>query len=307
MAQLNQMLGDLAGNARALLDAIGDGQRDGAPLVVTPELSLCGYPPEDLLLRPAFLDACASELAALAERSARHRRSLVGFPEVDAAARATTRPRSFATAASSPSIASIDLPNYTVFDEERYFEPGDQSAVRVRCRRRAASASLICEDSGSPSPARSRAKPARSCSSCQRLAVSHAAAGGARRADGRRARARDGLPFVYVNRVGGQDELVFDGASFVMDADGDDRAAAAGVARDAGASPTSTAGAATRARRARPRARAARLRGAGDGRARLRREEPLSRRAARAVGRRRFGADARGRRRCARRATACAR
>src|SRR5678815_212318 len=80
MAQLNQRLGDLAGNARALLAAIGEGQRDGAALVITPELSLCGYPPEDLLLRPAFLAACASELSALAAQ-VRRAVVVVGFPE----------------------------------------------------------------------------------------------------------------------------------------------------------------------------------------------------------------------------------
>ena len=64
MAQLDQVIGDLAGNARALLAAIQAGAASGVALVVTPELSLCGYPPEDLVLRPAFLDACASELAA---------------------------------------------------------------------------------------------------------------------------------------------------------------------------------------------------------------------------------------------------
>ena len=70
IAQLNQVLGDLAGNARAHCStpSATAGAR-GAALVVTPELSLCGYPPEDLLLRPAFLDACARELAALAARS----------------------------------------------------------------------------------------------------------------------------------------------------------------------------------------------------------------------------------------------
>src|SRR4051795_8592545 len=80
MAQLNQKLGDLAGNARTLLDAIGEGRRGGASLVVTPELSLCGYPPEDLVLRPAFLAACASELAALATQI-RSAIAVVGVPE----------------------------------------------------------------------------------------------------------------------------------------------------------------------------------------------------------------------------------
>ena len=80
LAQLNQRLGDPAGNAGALLAAIDTGRRSGASLVVTPELSLCGYPPEDLLLRPAFLDACASELAALAAE-VKGVTAIVGFPE----------------------------------------------------------------------------------------------------------------------------------------------------------------------------------------------------------------------------------
>ena len=65
LAQLDQMVGDLAANARGILAAVAEAERVGATLVVTPELSLCGYPPEDLLLRPAFLEACAAELAAL--------------------------------------------------------------------------------------------------------------------------------------------------------------------------------------------------------------------------------------------------
>src|SRR5499427_3525976 len=80
LAQLNQVLGDLPGNARAILGAVAEAERAGAQLVVTPELSLCGYPPEDLVLRPAFLDACAAELAALAA-GVRRTPAIVGFPE----------------------------------------------------------------------------------------------------------------------------------------------------------------------------------------------------------------------------------
>ncbi|MDE2004554.1 MAG: NAD+ synthase, partial [Betaproteobacteria bacterium] len=80
LAQLDQRLGDLSGNAQALLEAIGQARAAGAALVVTPELSLCGYPPEDLLLRPAFLDACAAELSALASQVTGVV-ALVGFPE----------------------------------------------------------------------------------------------------------------------------------------------------------------------------------------------------------------------------------
>src|SRR4051812_4575643 len=66
IAQLNQTIGDLSGNAAAILAAVTEAERAGARIVITPELSLCGYPPEDLLLRPAFLSACRRELAALA-------------------------------------------------------------------------------------------------------------------------------------------------------------------------------------------------------------------------------------------------
>src|SRR5204863_7012855 len=105
MAQLNQRLGDIEGNARALLHAIGEGRRDGAALVVTPELSLCGYPPEDLVLRPAFLDACASELTSLAAEVT-GTTAIVGFPEYEAG-RATTLSPCSATAGWPRSTASI--------------------------------------------------------------------------------------------------------------------------------------------------------------------------------------------------------
>ena len=82
IAQLNQVLGDLRGNGAAILAATAEAERAGARLVVTPELSLCGYPPEDLVLRPAFLDACARELAALAA-GVRRTPVVVGFPERD--------------------------------------------------------------------------------------------------------------------------------------------------------------------------------------------------------------------------------
>src|SRR5664279_5988844 len=86
IAQLNQTVGDLPANARRILDAAAEGFGAGATLVVTPELSLCGYPPEDLVLRPAFVDACASELAALAAQVTAGV-LLVGFPELAAGKR----------------------------------------------------------------------------------------------------------------------------------------------------------------------------------------------------------------------------
>jgi NAD+ synthase (glutamine-hydrolysing) len=216
MAQLNQRLGDLAGNARSLLEAIAEAQRDGAALVVTPELSLCGYPPEDLVLRPAFLDACAAELAALAAEVKRTT-AVVGFPERHGGARYNA-----AAVLREGRVAAVyrkhNLPNYTVFDEERYFEPGTDPCVfdveGVRC------GIVICEDCWFAGPAgQSRAAGA------QFIVVPNGSPYHTRQQAARmaqiEARAREtALPFVYVNRVGGQDELVFDGSSFVLDGGG---------------------------------------------------------------------------------------
>src|SRR3954447_2321018 len=80
IAQLNQSVGDPAANARAILDAVAQGRRAGADLVLTPELSLCGYPPEDLVMRPAFVAACGRELAAMAAQIGAET-VVVGFPE----------------------------------------------------------------------------------------------------------------------------------------------------------------------------------------------------------------------------------
>jgi len=216
IAQLNQRIGDLAANARGMLDAHADAVRAGASLVVTPELSLCGYPPEDLLLRPAFVDACATELASIAAQ-VREGTLLVGFPE-----RHEGKCYNAVAVVRGGRVADVyrktNLPNYTVFDEERYFEPGAAPCVfevdGVRC------GLIICEDVWFPEPAQ-RAVDARA----QILIVPNGSPYHTRQQALRRAqveaRAREtGLPVVYVNRVGGQDELVFDGASFVMDADG---------------------------------------------------------------------------------------
>ncbi len=216
LAQLNQKLGDIAGNARSLLDAIGEGQRAGAGLVVTPELSLCGYPPEDLVLRPAFLDACSAELSALAA-AVTGTTALVGFPERDGGVRYNA-----VAVLREGRVASVyrkhHLPNYTVFDEERYFEPGVEPCVfdveGVRC------GVVICEDCWFEDPARQARDAGAALFVVPNGSPYHTRQHAARVAQ-IEARVREtGVPFVYVNRVGGQDELVFDGASFVMDADG---------------------------------------------------------------------------------------
>jgi len=217
LAQLNQVLGDLPGNARAILAATAEAERAGARLVVTPELSLCGYPPEDLVLRPAFLDACAAELAALAG-SVRRTPVIVGFPE-----RQGGRGHNALAVLQAGRVTAVyrkqHLPNYTVFDEERYFEPGrapcviDLDGTKLGL--------LICEDVWFPGPSK-QAQEAGARAIVVINGSPYHTQQQAARIEQVSARAREtALPFLYLNRVGGQDELVFDGASFVMAASGE--------------------------------------------------------------------------------------
>jgi len=241
IAQINCTLGDIAGNAARILDATRHALAAGADVVITPELSLCGYPPEDLLLRDDFVAACDTALRDLAAK-VRNIAVVVGHPR-------GTRGRLFNAASVLrdgqivATYAKRDLPNYTVFDEERYFEPGhepcvfDVAGVRVGIN--------ICEDVWGPQGPRT-ARPADATGPDDPVAAPGAQADaprGAREAGadvllvlnaspyhvhklatrydivGTRAR-ETGMPIVFCNLVGGQDELVFDGASFVVDAHG---------------------------------------------------------------------------------------
>ncbi|MEP7063093.1 MAG: NAD+ synthase [Betaproteobacteria bacterium] len=216
IAQLDQVVGDLAGNARRIVDAVDAGARGGAALVVTPELSLCGYPPEDLLLRPAFIDACARELAQLAP-AIKDVTAIVGFPEI----RDGRRANALAIIRVGRVVGVYRkqcLPNYTVFDEDRYFEPGaspcvfDVDGVKIGV--------IICEDVWFTQPALAARDAGAELIVVANGSPYHTKQQALRLAQ-LRARARETQrPFLYVNRVGGQDELVFDGASFALATDG---------------------------------------------------------------------------------------
>jgi NAD+ synthase (glutamine-hydrolysing) len=231
VAQLNFIVGDLSGNAQKILDAANLAHAQGARLLLTPELSLCGYAAEDLYLRPAFIQACddalkwlAAQLAGLADMSV-----VVGHPQGgDQRGTAVSITERFNCASVLregqvlATYAKQQLPNYQVFDERRYFAPGSQTCVFEAGPAHALVrvGLLICEDAWFEGPAL-----AAKAAGAQLLAVINASpfhlGKGYQREQVMAERCRaTGLPLVYAHLVGGQDELVFEGRSFVLDAQG---------------------------------------------------------------------------------------
>ena len=217
IAQLDFMVGDVAGNADRIRQAAAEARdRLGAQAVVFPELTLSGYPPEDLILRPDFLTVVETALEALA-RDIRGITAIVGFPEA-----MDEGVFNSAAVLRDGSIAAIyrkqDLPNYGVFDEKRYFQPGHAPCVFVLAG--VPVGLTICEDVWRPGPVEQAARAG------ARLILNlNASPYQTGKLRDRETVVRDrvsaaGIPLVYVNLVGGQDELVFDGASFVMDRQG---------------------------------------------------------------------------------------
>jgi NAD+ synthase (glutamine-hydrolysing) len=216
VAQINTTVGDFAGNADRIRRAIDTAREAGAKLVVTPELALSGYPPEDLLLRDDFCDQCAAELMKLAPYCL-DIAVIVGYPHREGRTRYNA-----AALLRGGRIESFyfkqRLPNYQVFDEKRYFETGNRPCVFQLEGRRIGL--VICEDLWFPEPA-AQAKAA----GAELLVTINASpfhrAKLAERYTQMGARVRETkLPLLYVHWTGGQDELVFDGASFALDAEG---------------------------------------------------------------------------------------
>jgi NAD+ synthase (glutamine-hydrolysing) len=213
IAQINCVLGDLTANAAKILRYAEEARLAGAQLLLTPELSLCGYPPEDLLLRDGFLAACQAALSELASQI--HGVTvIVGHPhEVDGRrynAASVLRDRQVAA-----TYHKHFLPNYSVFDEERYFDCGSAPLVFELAGIRFGI--NICEDVWRPEAAR-QARDAGAQVLLVLNASPYAVNKQASRYDALRQRVSEtGLSVVYANLVGGQDELVFDGASFAMD------------------------------------------------------------------------------------------
>lgn len=241
IAQLNPTIGDLKGNAQAILTAAQSAVATGAQLLLTPEMSLCGYPPRDLLLRPGFVAAMAETLAQLAQSLPPHLITLVGVALVNPEASQTGGKPLFNSVAllQAGQVQQVFhkrlLPTYDVFDEDRYFEPGNQPNHFYLPQSDGAPplhiGVTICEDLwndeqfwgkriyeinpfaelaelGVDLVINLSASPFTAQKQTLREAMLHHSA------------ARFSLPILYVNQVGGNDDLIFDGNSVAFNRQG---------------------------------------------------------------------------------------
>jgi NAD+ synthase (glutamine-hydrolysing) len=242
LAQIDPTVGDIEGNARLIAAAIADAREAGADLVVLPELSLPGYPAEDLYLKHHFAEANVTALERLAGE-ARGITALVGFAEPAAGKRSDPLPDGPARRPVHNSLAALRdgeieavyrknrLPNYGVFDEVRYFEPGGEPQLIELGGARLGL--TICEDLWEPGPPGSLEAQAGAQLLLNASGSPYLRGKGIEREEMFAERARAyGVPIAFCNLVGGQDELVFDGHSFVVDAAGETVARARQFAPD---------------------------------------------------------------------------
>jgi len=218
MAQIDPVVGDLQGNCDRILAAVAEARETGAQLVVTPELATTGYPPQDLLLKAPFLADAEAALGELVPQ-VRGMDLVVGHPEVTAEGLYN----SASWIRDGEVIARYRkdrLPNYGVFDEMRYFRSGAEPCVVELAG--IPVGVTICEDAWAPDGPMVRATEAGARLLVNLNASPYDYTKAHKREQELGARAREaGVPILYVNSVGGQDELVFDGGSLVVAADGD--------------------------------------------------------------------------------------
>ncbi|MES9850874.1 MAG: NAD+ synthase [Candidatus Thiodiazotropha sp. L084R] len=216
IAQLNFLVGDIEGNAKRIIEIAGSGQKR-VDAVVFPELAITGYPPEDLLLRSSFIQRVEAAVD-LIRSSVREVYLVIGYPRFRDG-------KLFNVAGvlyGGEVVAEYEkhkLPNYSVFDEKRYFTPG-QGAVTFNLNGIQVGLT-ICEDIWEDEPvALSRAAGAQLIFNLN-ASPFHIGKAPEREALVQHRASGNSIPIVYANLVGGQDELVFDGGSFVVDAEGD--------------------------------------------------------------------------------------
>jgi len=217
IAQINCVLGDLKENSARILQCAEQAKSQGAQLMLTPELSLCGYSPEDLLLRGGFYQSCAAALNELAKKISGIA-VLVGHP-YESKGKRYNAASLLRDGKIVMTYCKHDLPNYAVFDEERYFANGSQPCVfEIGGMKFGLN---ICADVWEPEAAR-QASEADARVLLVMNASPFAMGKQERRYDAVRERIEEtGMPVVYVNMVGGQDELIFDGGSFAMNSQGE--------------------------------------------------------------------------------------
>ena len=238
IAQLNYCVGDMPDNAQKIIDAARTAYESGARLVLTPELAICGYAAEDLFLRPSFIQACddavnqvARELAGLkgltvvvgtpthGDSGLGLRTKSVEVQQRHNAARVLREGRVI------ESYAKRELPNYQVFDERRYFTPGQGTCVfqaqgNEEGDEAVSIGLLICEDAWFEEPARLAKEAGAELLVVINASPFHVGKGGEREAMMQGRCLATGLPLLYAHLVGGQDEIVFEGRSFALQADG---------------------------------------------------------------------------------------
>jgi NAD+ synthase (glutamine-hydrolysing) len=228
VAQLNFVVGDVRGNAQKIIQSAHQLYQMGGRLLITPELALCGYPAEDLLLRPSFIQACDEALdeVRLALKPYRDLHVVVGHPHgvgQRAKSVAWVQGVNRATVLSEGEVVAFydkqKLPNYQVFDEQRYFSPGHAPCVFEHAGVKLGL--LICEDAWFEAPAKQAAAAGAEVLLVLNASPYHMGKGAEREHAMSERALQTGLPLVYAHLVGAQDEVVFEGGSFAVNAKGE--------------------------------------------------------------------------------------
>ncbi|OYX26714.1 MAG: NAD+ synthase, partial [Hydrogenophilales bacterium 32-62-9] len=218
IAQLNLVVGDIGGNTAQLLAAAHAAQAAGASLLLTPEMSICGYPAEDLVLRADFCAACEAALNRIVEDAPPELALIVGYPE-----RSDGCLYNAVALVRGGKVEAVyrkhHLPNHSVFDEQRVFDSANRPCVFACGGIRFGL--NICGDIWEPGPAKWAKEVGAEWLLVPNASPFHLNKQRERYAVARSRQTESAIPIVYANLVGGQDELVFDGASFVMDAEGE--------------------------------------------------------------------------------------
>ena len=216
LVQMNPVVGALDRNAAMVLEAMDRAHALGAQAVVFPELAITGYPPEDLLLRPRFLQDTAAQIDRIAKR-VRGIDVVLGAP-VATGTGVINAALLLRDGRVHAQYAKHKLPNYSVFDERRYFEHGTEACVPEIAGLRVGL--TVCEDIWRPEPAAHAAAAGAELILNLNASPYHRGKASEREAIVCARVHETGCPVLYVNMVGGQDELVFDGRSFMVSADG---------------------------------------------------------------------------------------